>query len=337
MTGLRLTNDRVAATASVIGIATILAGIVLAVRGLGQPAPAFIGGHFWGFLWQVHFAVVLGALVLATSQLLTTRRRPAWALVLGVAGLGAALALAVRAADLPVVWGRGEDGVWGALNSLVVGTLFALFLLLPLRSRDRPLGGPSLFGVGAGFVLMGAAIAVGLHQADRPFFSPFWTFVEAAIRPLGFGALLVLTSLPFRTSPSLLWSAALASATIVFVGGLGGTIEAVSHLPNHGGWIFLGNVTARTSVALLILAAMGVLRFQAALAAGLAVSVATVAYAVWFASFASSGFEVWLFFFITTGGLAMAVLIVMCSAISRGEGAADDAQPSDPVAVSAAT
>lgn len=326
-------DDQIAAFGSYAGVALLVIGPLLAVRTLDQPAPSFTGGHFWAFVSTAYLPIVMGLLVLATSALLTgERRRPEWTLSLGVAALVGAVALAFKAASAPVFWGGIEDGVWGFLRAATWMMAFPVLLLLPLSSRARPLGGPSVWGVQAGLALVVIAIALGLHQAREEPLSSVWTFVGAALHPAGLGVLLILTALPGYVTDQTRRSTAIVVASVIVVAGLGHAFDFVDQFPNDHELFFLSDVTGWVSLALLILAATGLLRLQTALLGALAVAVATLVHAAWLATLGDLNFDLWAFLYVAQSGLAYAALIVLCAALSDRHRA--EAQPSEFVSAS---
>jgi hypothetical protein len=235
-----------------------------------------------------------------------------------------------------VVWGRGEDGFWGALYALVSIAPFALLLALPSRDRARPLGGPSTWGVAAGAAMLLAAIGVGVRAAGQDPFSGFWSFINAALTPFVLGSLLVLTSLPLDVPMRFLRRIAVAVAAIVLVAGTAYVIDFVSRFDLEGvEWFLISNVSAQVALALLILAAIGAARIQFVLPVALLAGLAATAYSIRLMTAGDVEFNLVIFVHIVLNGLVMPMLAVLCTAVSRGARDAGDAQLWEPAPSSA--
>jgi len=295
----------------------MVAGFAVALDGLDRSPSSFTGGRFWGFLFPVHLSFVSGCLLLAMAALLDgDRRRPDWALGAAVLGIVVAVAFALKAADARVIWGRGEDGFWGALYSLVSMMPFALLLALPSLDRGRPLGGPSTWGVAAGVAVTLAAIGVGIHAAGQDPFGGFWSFFNAALTPFALGSLLVMTSLPLDTPTRFLRPSAGAVAAVVLIAGTGYVIDFVGQFDlEEVEWFVISNVSARVALALLILAAIGATRVQFVLPVAFLTGLAATAYSIRMMTAGDVDFNLVIFVYIVLNGLVIPMLAVLCASI----------------------
>jgi hypothetical protein len=324
VSGLRFDDEQVAATGRWVAIAIFLSAVVFNLDWLASRSLGFTGGHFWGSVYTLLPALISGCLLLATVALLVEeRRRPEWAPRIALVGLAGALALALKAADEPVVWGRLDEGFWGALFALVTLAFYPLLLALPLRDRARPLGGPSAWGVVAGVALMAGGIVLGLHAASDARYSGFWSFIDSGLVPVSLGALLVLTSSPAETSSRTLRGAAGVVAALVVILGASYAVDFVDRFPINAEWYLLLYITPKVSLALLVLSALGVMRRQPAIVLAVAVGVSTVAFTTWLMTTGDTTFQASFYFSAIASALAIPALAVMCAAITEGERAGD--------------
>jgi hypothetical protein len=282
-------------------------------------------GHVWGSVSPL----LTGSLLLATAAVLTNeRRRPDWAPWIGATGLVVVAALAIKAASTPVIWGGADEGLWGVLQTVVTTSPFALLLVLPWYNRTRPLGGPSTWGVVAGLALLLGGAAAGLHVGSEAFESQssLWVAVGRAQGPVGFGALLVLISLPSRVPPDIVLRSAVAVAAAVVLFGIGYAIDFADRFPINVEWFLLANVSGRVGAALFILAAVGLIRTTPAVFLAGALCVSAVAHITGLTTSGEVDFNLITWAFFVVYGFATPTLAVMCAAIWDGERTAADSQ-----------
>lgn len=324
MSGLRFGDEQVATAGRWVAIGVFVSALVADLDALTIRSVGFTGGHFWGSVYTLLPALISGSLLLATAALLVEkRRRPEWAPRIALVGLVGAVALALKAADATVAWGRLEESFWGSLYALVTLASYPLLLALPLRDRSRPLGGPSTWGVAAGVALMAGGVAVGLQATSDAYYSGFWSFIDVSLTPLSLGALLVLTSSTTTMSGRTLHGAAGVLAALVVISGVSYAVDFVDRFPIHAEWYLLLYITPKVSLALLILSALGVMRRQPAIVIALAAAVSTVAYTTWLTTTGDTIFEPSFYLYAISTALATPALAVMCAAITEGERAGD--------------
>lgn len=332
MSGPYFSDEQLAWAGRVIGVALMLAGFAAALDSLDRTPSSFTGGSIWGFLTPVHISVMAGCLLLTKAALLDgERRRPDWASGVAVLGLLVAVAFAFKAADARVIWGRGEEGVWGSLYTLASMTPFAMFLALPSGDLGRPLGGPSAWGMAAGAAVILVAIGIGVHTAKQDPFGSFWPFVNAGLTPAAFGVLLVLTSSPLKTSKRDLRLSAIAVAGVVLVAGIGYAVDFADRFDFQDlEWFLISSVSARVALALFILAALGAARVQLVLPIAVLAAVATTANSVRLMTAGDVEFDLVIFVYIALNGIVIPMLAVLCAAILVEPGRGVSGQPSLP-------
>jgi len=311
-------SDQIAVLGRYAGVALVLAGLALAFKMLDQPAYSLRSQAPWGFVATAEWAITLGALVLATAYVLgPEHQRPAWAPAVGAFAVAGALALALKAGtDNNFYLYRSEAGFWGFLDAMTNSMPLALLLLLPLQRQDRPIGGPSRWGIYAGAAIVAVSLALGVHAVVESRDSSLWQFLSTVTSPVGLGLLLLIASLAPDVPDGLRKAGVIAAAAAVTIAGFAYAIHFADAIPLHQGWIFLQNVTGKVALALLILASAGLLRQRQAWLAAAAVIVATLAHALWLSTLEDITFDAWAFLYVAQSGLAYAALIALCAAIT---------------------
>jgi hypothetical protein len=192
-------------------------------------------------------------------------------------------------------------------------------------------------GPGGGVALIWAEQVPAFTLRAMTLFGWFWSFINVALTPCAFGALLILTCLPVRIPVRFLTRAAGLVAAVVLVAGTGYAIEFVSRFDfDEEEWFLISNISAQVSLALLILAALGGLRMQVVFPVAAMVCVATSAYSIRLMTSGDIDFDPIVLIYIILNGLVMPALAVMCAAITEGECDGRETQPWDPVSASVA-
>lgn len=187
-----------------------------------------------------------------------------------------------------------------------------------------------LLGRGTGVVLMAVAIAVGVWRASQAGGDQAWFFISAAIMPLSFSFLVLLTTEGVRSrSPHAnVMLLGRAAAAIVLAAALALALRAATDADSDRLWAFLGTLTFPAGLGLLVLVAAESLRrphidplwANSARTSGGVVIAAALAFALWALSQADTD-HFWVFLrAVVTPSITGAVLLVAGEALSSERG-----------------
>lgn len=320
-----------------VGVALVTLSFAVWLDGLDRTPSRFTGGHFWSFVSTMQMAAVSGGLLIATSALLVReRRRPDWARGIAVVGIVAAVALAAKSADTMLVFGLGEDGLWGGLHVLVRTTPFALLLLLPWFTPRRPLGGPATWGLAGGVAVFLGGLALGIHAAHQSQIGTVSAFVNSGLSGMAAGLILVLTSSPLRVSRRVLVSVAVPAALAVVALGAAYVVDFGDRFNVENAefaWFAILTMTGWISLALLIVTTIGLLRRDLVLPLVLVLMAAQIAYHLRF-WIREDGVNELSLLYIIVFGFTTPMLAVLCAAITRGGEDGAEYQPRDSASAS---
>jgi hypothetical protein len=315
MPRLRLADEQVARAGYAVGGLLVVVAIALALRILDETSVLPDVSSGWSAVSDGRAYITTATLIIALSGILGPRHEKFRRLrPIAVVSLGLLAVLTVRAAV--------REDLWNSTGVLVTGAPFALFLLLPFHQPSLPLGGPAKWGIYIGCFIAVVAVVGSINEArePNPLFSSGWVFLESITFPLGMGMLLVIISLPQEMSLRSRQRMALILANCVLLAGLAVSVHFVDVFRFEEEWLFVSYFSNWVALALLIVAAVGLLRTEAAIVGGIAVVVAAVATSIRFATI-GDGFDEWNFVNGIYVRLAYASLILLCAVIAdRGRG-----------------